>query len=183
MVIIDWFGPKGIQSISYVANLRVRQQAISLQKFIKKPCCFKEVVSVKKTFINLPSIILVLIVLFPIYLCAKPQSEKDLLGKAEELTYEGQIKHAQGLLTDEKDKAPVKAAETADGGWDSTSLMLGMVWGAIGAGFFLYGKKQPNAVFLLCGIGLMVFPMFVTDNIANLVIGTILTILPFKVTI
>lgn len=137
----------------------------------------------RKTFSMLLSVTLAVIVLFPALLCAKPQSEKDLLGKAEELTYEGQIKHAQGLLAEEKDKVAVKAAETADGGWDSTSLMLGMVWGAIGAGFFLYGKKQPNAVFLLCGIGLMVFPMFVTDNIANLVIGTILTILPFKVTI
>jgi hypothetical protein len=36
-----------------------------------------------------------------------------------------------------------------------------MLFGSIGFGFFLYGRKQRAIVPLTCGLALMVFPYFV----------------------
>jgi hypothetical protein len=39
-----------------------------------------------------------------------------------------------------------------------TILMLSILFGSIGAGYFLYGKKQRQVVPLLTGIALCVYP-------------------------
>ena len=58
-------------------------------------------------------------------------------------------------------------------------LFASLIWGAIGGGFFIYGKKQGAIMPLLCGIALMVFPYFV-DNVYLLVgIGLALCALPY----
>lgn len=112
---------------------------------------------------------------------AQSGRDRKLLDQADELSYEGQIKHAQQLMNEQTGKKAGKSAEKAPDGWDGTSLMLGMIWGAIGAGYFLYGRKQPAPVFLFCGVILMIFPMFVADTMVNLIVGLALTIIPFKV--
>ena len=62
---------------------------------------------------------------------------------------------------------------------NAASLWWGMIFGAIGLGFFIYGKKQGAIMPLLCGIALMVFPYFV-DNVYLLVgIGLALCALPY----
>jgi len=62
----------------------------------------------------------------------------------------------------------------------SAGLMLwGMVWGSIGLGFFIYGKRQGRIVPLIVGIALSVLPFFVTDEGALIASGTALTILPW----
>ncbi|MBF0407866.1 MAG: hypothetical protein HQM10_10960 [Candidatus Riflebacteria bacterium] len=71
--------------------------------------------------------------------------------------------------------------ETPEAGWDGTSLMLSMLWGSIGAGYFLFGKKQAKALFLLCGIGLCIFPMFVSSTLTSLILGIAMTVAPFKI--
>ena len=43
---------------------------------------------------------------------------------------------------------------------DSATLLWGLLFGSIGAGYFIYGKKQRAPVPLVCGIALMVFPYF-----------------------
>ncbi len=43
-------------------------------------------------------------------------------------------------------------------------LMWGMLFGAIGFGFFLYGKKQRAVVPLIVGIALCVVPYFVAND-------------------
>lgn len=118
----------------------------------------------------------------PAGLKAQESKEKRMLDKAKELTYEGQIKHAQDLLTAQESQAGEKVADIADG-WDSTSLMFGILWGAIGSGYALYGKKMANPIFLFCGLLLIFFPMFVTNNTANLILGVVLTVIPFKASI
>jgi hypothetical protein len=52
------------------------------------------------------------------------------------------------------------------------TLLLSLLFGSIGFGFFLYGKKQGRPVPLFCGIILMVFPYFVSNRFAMAGIGT-----------
>lgn len=106
--------------------------------------------------------------------------DADFFEKAEELSYEGQLKTAKELM---EGKAEAGKATSSDDDWDGTSLMLGMVWGAIGTGFFIYGKKQAKAMYLLCGIALFIIPIFISNTLYNAIIGTVLTILPFKIEI
>ncbi|MGA7179222.1 MAG: hypothetical protein WBX11_06510 [Thiobacillaceae bacterium] len=63
---------------------------------------------------------------------------------------------------------------------DSTvQLFWGLIFGSIGLGFFVYGKKQRAAIPLLCGIVLMIYPYFVSNTILMLMIGAVLCAVPF----
>ena len=62
----------------------------------------------------------------------------------------------------------------------STSLLLwGVVFGSIGFGYFLYGKKQKAVVPLVCGIALMVVPYFIANAVLLVVIGAALAAVPY----
>lgn len=102
--------------------------------------------------------------------------DKEMFDKASELSYEGQIKMAEKMTgqLQEKEK-PGAAAE------DGTSMFMTMVWGAIGTGYFIFGKKQSRFTFLLCGVGLMVFPFFVSDFMASMILGLAMALAPFKI--
>jgi hypothetical protein len=54
-----------------------------------------------------------------------------------------------------------------------------MVFGAIGLGFFLYGKKQRAIVPLLTGIALFIFPYFISDVYILVLVGTGISVLPY----
>lgn len=58
-------------------------------------------------------------------------------------------------------------------------LMWGMLFGAIGFGFFLYGKKQRTVVPLIVGIALCVVPYFVANVYALVMVGVILVAIPY----
>jgi len=58
-----------------------------------------------------------------------------------------------------------------------------VLFSAVGFGFFLYGKKQQKLVPLLCGLALMVYPYFVTDNLLLVLIGAGLIAIPYFVRI
>ena len=60
-----------------------------------------------------------------------------------------------------------------------TILMLSILFGSIGAGYFLYGKKQQQCVPLLTGIALCVYPSFLSNGSAIAVVGLILTAIPW----
>ncbi|KAB2661779.1 MAG: hypothetical protein DVB31_11985 [Verrucomicrobia bacterium] len=62
---------------------------------------------------------------------------------------------------------------------NTASLLWSLLFGSIGMGFFIYGKKQGALVPLLCGLALMVFPYFVSDTILLVAIGGVLVALPF----
>lgn len=63
---------------------------------------------------------------------------------------------------------------------DSTSMILwGLVFGAIGIGYFTYGRRQGNKVALLAGLALMAFPYFVSSVLAMVVVGCLLLSLPY----
>ena len=62
---------------------------------------------------------------------------------------------------------------------NSTALFLGVLWGSIGFGYFLYGKKQQKMIPLLCGLTLIIFPYFIDSSIALCLIGLIIAIVPY----
>ena len=64
-----------------------------------------------------------------------------------------------------------------------SSLFWGMIFGSIGIGFFVYGKKQQAIVPLLCGLALMIFPYFVSNVIVLVVVGVALMAIPYFVRI
>ena len=58
------------------------------------------------------------------------------------------------------------------------SLWWGMLFGAIGLGYCAYARKQREPVPLVAGIGLMVFPYFVSNPWLMVLIGAALMALP-----
>lgn len=62
-----------------------------------------------------------------------------------------------------------------------SALLWGLLFGSVGLGFFLYGKKQQAFVPLFCGLALMVFPYFVSNTVLLVAIGITLIALPYFV--
>jgi hypothetical protein len=60
-------------------------------------------------------------------------------------------------------------------------LLWGLLFGSVGLGFFLYGKKQRVVVPLVCGLALMVFPYFVSNTVLLVAIGVVLIAIPYFV--
>jgi hypothetical protein len=58
-------------------------------------------------------------------------------------------------------------------------LLWGLLFSSIGLGFFLYGKKQRAVVPLVCGLVLMIYPYFIPNVIALVVIGVALSAVPY----
>jgi len=59
--------------------------------------------------------------------------------------------------------------------------MWGMLFGAIGLGFFTYGRRQKAIVPLFSGVGLFVFPYFVSNDYLMVFTGIAFIVLPFLV--
>ena len=62
---------------------------------------------------------------------------------------------------------------------DTTSLFAGMIAGTLGLGYFIYGKKQSEAVPMLCGFALMVYPYFFSNVWLLVSVGVALCVIPF----
>ena len=61
-----------------------------------------------------------------------------------------------------------------------TALLLwGLLFGSIGLGFFIYGRKQRAVVPLICGLALMVFPYFLSNTMLLVGIGAVLIATPY----
>jgi hypothetical protein len=66
---------------------------------------------------------------------------------------------------------------------DASSLLWGVLFGSIGLGFFVYGRKQRAIVPLVCGLALMVFPYFVSGTLLLVGMGVALMAIPYFVRI
>jgi hypothetical protein len=65
---------------------------------------------------------------------------------------------------------------------EGTSLLMwGMLFGALGLGFFTYGKKQKAVVPLFTGIALFIIPYFIPDVYMLVIAGAVLVALPYFV--
>ncbi|MGH8030131.1 MAG: hypothetical protein ACREO3_09370 [Arenimonas sp.] len=61
------------------------------------------------------------------------------------------------------------------------TLMWGMIFGSIGMGYFIYGKRQRAVVPMVCGLTLMVYPYFLGSWLAIIMIGIALMAVPYFV--
>jgi predicted membrane protein len=61
------------------------------------------------------------------------------------------------------------------------SLVWELLFSAVGAGYFIYGKKQRATVPFVCGLVLMVYPYFVSSTVLMVIIGVVLMTLPYFV--
>jgi hypothetical protein len=64
---------------------------------------------------------------------------------------------------------------------DTFSFVVYILFGAIGLGYCVYGKRQKKFVPLASGVGLMVYPYFVNNAMLLVVIGCALLTLPYFV--
>ena len=62
---------------------------------------------------------------------------------------------------------------------DTSQLVWGMLFGAIGLGFFVYGKRQKAVVPLCTGIALFIFPYFVSNVYILVMVGAALVAVPY----
>lgn len=60
-----------------------------------------------------------------------------------------------------------------------SAIVWGLLFGSIGVGYFIYGRKQQAPVPLMCGIALIIFPYFVTNIIALVAVGIVLVCIPY----
>jgi len=61
----------------------------------------------------------------------------------------------------------------------TSSILWALVFGSIGLGFFLYGRKQAKMVPKYCGLALMVYPYFVPDVYWLVGVGIGMVALPY----
>jgi len=62
---------------------------------------------------------------------------------------------------------------------DTTTLFLGLIFGSIGMGYLIYGRKQKHGIALLSGVALCVLPYLVSDMLFITLLGAGFMALPF----
>ncbi|MDD2487673.1 MAG: amino acid transport protein [Candidatus Gracilibacteria bacterium] len=62
---------------------------------------------------------------------------------------------------------------------NSTILIIGIIAGSFGTGYFMYGKSTSTGMPMICGIILCIYPYFVENIWALVGIGILLILLPF----
>jgi hypothetical protein len=66
---------------------------------------------------------------------------------------------------------------------NASTLMWGVIFGSIGFGFLVYGKKQKAIIPLLSGIGLIIFPYFISNVFILVITGIVFVAVPFFIKI
>ncbi len=61
---------------------------------------------------------------------------------------------------------------------DSDFLLWGLIFGSVGFGYFIYGKKQNHKVALVSGISLMLLPYIIENQVMLIITGLILLACP-----
>lgn len=64
---------------------------------------------------------------------------------------------------------------------NTTTIFLATIFGAIGMGYLVYGKKQQRIIALLSGVALCGIPYLISNALALSAVCVLLTILPFVV--
>lgn len=65
----------------------------------------------------------------------------------------------------------------------TSTFLMGVIFGAIGLGVFVYGKKQKAIIPLFCGIGLMVLPYFIPNMYILILSGIIIVAITYFIRI
>lgn len=61
---------------------------------------------------------------------------------------------------------------------DTGGLLIGLVFGSIGVGYCLYGKKQQNSLVFWLGVALIGLPYIIDSHMLLIVISILLMTLP-----
>ena len=62
---------------------------------------------------------------------------------------------------------------------NTTTLFLGLLFGSIGLGYLIYGRKQKHGIALISGVALCALPYLVSDVLFITLIGVGVMVLPF----
>ncbi len=62
--------------------------------------------------------------------------------------------------------------------FDTSYLLISLIFSSIGMGYSLYGKKQKHTVAFYSGLALIVYPYLISDPLLMVVIGIALMCLP-----
>lgn len=62
--------------------------------------------------------------------------------------------------------------------FEPSYLLASLVFSSIGLGYFIYGKKQKHKIAFYSGIGLMIYPYFITSVSAVVLSGVVLMAAP-----
>ena len=62
---------------------------------------------------------------------------------------------------------------------DTSTLLWGVLFGSVGLGFFIYGRRQQAVVPLAVGVALFIAPYFITSLYILLPVGVVLIVLPY----
>lgn len=62
---------------------------------------------------------------------------------------------------------------------DTGSLLWGLLFGSIGIGYLVYGRRQRRAMALVAGVLLCVFPYFVSNAVLAVFLGVLFMALPY----
>ncbi|MDD2725128.1 MAG: hypothetical protein PHH59_14055 [Methylovulum sp.] len=60
-----------------------------------------------------------------------------------------------------------------------SGLLWSVLFGSIGFGFFIYGKKQSMLIPLVCGLALMAYPYFMPNAVVLVLVGVVLIAVPY----
>lgn len=63
----------------------------------------------------------------------------------------------------------------------SDALLWGLLFGSIGLGYLIYGRRQRRATAFIAGLGLMGFTYFVDNTLAIVLIGAALIAAPLVI--
>ncbi|MDB6063016.1 MAG: hypothetical protein JWM78_3119 [Verrucomicrobiaceae bacterium] len=61
------------------------------------------------------------------------------------------------------------------------SLFIGLIAGAFGTAYFVYGKRQGKGSTMLAGAALCIYPYFIDNLLWQCVVGALLLAAPFVV--
>jgi hypothetical protein len=87
------------------------------------------------------------------------------------------LSHAQGILSDPG------ALNSMIGHISLYGILAAAFFSLIGFAYFLYGKKSVSYSFLFCGITLMAYPYFISKTVYIVVVGLVVSVIPFVVKI
>lgn len=61
---------------------------------------------------------------------------------------------------------------------DPTSLIIGLIFGSIGVGYCVYGRKQSHIVAFIAGLFLIGLPYVIDSNAALIIVSLIIMVSP-----
>jgi len=67
------------------------------------------------------------------------------------------------------------------GNMSMTAIIVGLIAGLVGSGYFMYGKKSHNLTMVFSGIALCVVPYFISNNILLVCACLAMTAIPFVI--